>query len=187
MAHDNPYDLTKLVTMGGLIEKHKYKPEVFTGEEQKEMLRGFERVPKESWAALAVGTFIRYIRKDGEMRKGGYIRYVDPAGEFMSVSLTPPAQQSKTWRLPLNGVAQIWRSLGPVIEGVVMRTQAQARPQLAAATTVPTDLAETVAALKEDIRQLKIEIQRVMNQQKRIIKSVGVNAVRLDRIESRGR
>jgi TolA-binding protein len=42
---------------------------------------------------------------------------------------------------------------------------------------------EQIASLKEDIRQLKIEIQRVMNQQKRIIKSVGVNAVRLDRIE----
>jgi hypothetical protein len=185
MANDNPYDLTKLVTMGGLIEKHKYKPEVFTGEEQKEMLRGFERVPKESWTMLAVGTFIRYIRKDGEMRKGGYIRYIDPAGEFMSVSLTPPAQQSKTWRLPLSGVAQIWRSLGPVVDGVVMQTQVRTRqPQPAA---MSTDLADTVAALKEDIRQLKIEIQRVMNQQKRIIKSVGVNAVRLDRIESRGR
>jgi len=181
MAHDNPYDLTKLVTMGGLIEKHKYKPEVFTGEEQKEMLRGFELVPKDSWTMLAVGTFIRYIRKDGEMRKGGYIRYIDPAGEFMSVSLTPPAQQSKTWRLPLSGVAQIWRSLSPV----AMQTQMQARKSQPA--TASTDLTDTVAALKEDIRQLKIEIQRVMNQQKRIIKSVGVNAVRLDRIESRGR
>jgi hypothetical protein len=63
MAGDNPFDLTKLITNGGLIEKHKYKPEVFTTEEQKEMLKGFELVPRNKWAALEVGTHIRYLAK----------------------------------------------------------------------------------------------------------------------------
>jgi hypothetical protein len=189
MAGDNPFDLTKLITNGGLIEKHKYKPEVFTTEEQKEMLKGFELVPRNKWAALEVGTHIRYLRKDGEMRKGGYIRYVDPNGEFLSVSLTELNQQSKSWKLPLSGVAQIWRESNSTDLPATSHGKTIA-PNSSSAnlrTQVNSDVMEAIAAIKEDIRQLKIEIQRVMNQQKRIIKSVGINAVRLDRIEGSGR
>lgn len=179
MSSDNPFDLTKLISNTGLIQKHTYKPEVFTTEEQKEMLRGFQLVPRDKWLELPVGTHIRYIRKDGEMRKGGYIRYIDPAGAFMSISLTELNQQSKNWKLPLNGVAQIWRATGEVILTNI--------PPKNREPAINSDAMEEIASLKEDIRQLKIEIQRVMNQQKRIIKSVGINAVRLDRIEGSGR
>jgi hypothetical protein len=172
MSSDNPFDLTKLISTNKLIEKQKYKPEVYTTEEQQEMLKNYIKVPREKWLVLPIGINIRYIRKDGEMRKGGYIQYIDPNGEFMSISAIN-VSNGKHWRLPLNGVAEIWKftSNKPPNE----------------TPTISNDIQEVISSLKEEIRQLKIEIQRVMNQQKRIIKSVGVNAVRLDRIENRGR
>jgi hypothetical protein len=168
MTSDNPFDLTKLISTNKLIEKQKYKPDVYTTEEQKEMLKNYIKVPNEKWLELPIGTNIRYIRKDGEMRKGGYIQYIDPNGDFMSISAIN-VSNGKHWRLPLNGVAEIWKFTFNKV------------------TPFSNDTQEMLLSLKEEIRQLKIEIQRVMNQQKRIIKSVGVNAVRLDRIESRGR
>lgn len=177
----NPFDLTKLIPTGGLVEKQGYRPEIFTTDEQKNMLKDFKLVPKEKWLQLQIGTQIRYIRKDGEMRKGGYIQYIDPKGEFMSISLTEIDQrQSKHWRLPLNGVAEIWCADANA-------SAAASFQKMSSAPTSNPDINETIASIKEDIRQLKIEIQRVMNQQKRIIKSVGINAVRLDRIEGAGR
>jgi hypothetical protein len=114
---------------------------------------------------------------------------VDPNGEFLSVSLTELNQQSKSWKLPLNGVAQIWRESNSTDLPATSHGKTIA-PNSSSAnlrTQVNSDVMEAIAAIKEDIRQLKIEIQRVMNQQKRIIKSVGINAVRLDRIEGSGR
>lgn len=180
MSANNPFDLTKLVVAGGLVEKQKYKPDTYTTEEQKEMLRDYVKVAREQWLQLPIGTNIRYIRKDGEMRKGGFIQYIDPEGKFMSISVINVAN-GKHWRLPLDGVAEIWKSnLGAKIAAV----NASVSATTAAA---PTDIQEILAALKEEIRQLKIEIQRVMNQQKRIIKGVHTNAMRLDRIEKHGR
>jgi hypothetical protein len=176
---NNPFDLTKLVKTGGLVEKQKYKPESYNTEEKKNMLKGFERVPNTKWLQLPIGTCIRYIRKDGDMRKGGYIKYIDPNGEFMSISLTSLDQpQSKHWRLPLSGVSELWKATSSSSHDV---------PSQASISVVSNDKDEQIASLKEDIRQLKIEIQRVMNQQKRIIKSVGANAMRINSIEGRRR
>jgi hypothetical protein len=173
---NNPYDLTRLLAGGQLIEKKKYSPEIFTKLEQKQMLATYKQVAKKYWTKLPLGTHIRYIRKDGEMRKGGYIRYNDPHGQFISLSLTQLDQpQTKFWKLPLNGVAELWCE--PLNKSTQVHTN----------TVNDSDTAEQINTLKEDIRQLKLEIQRVMNQQKRIIKSVGINAVRLDKIESGGR
>jgi hypothetical protein len=166
---DNPFDLTKLVSNKELIEKPKYKPIIYTSQEQKDMLKSYQQVPNAQWTKIPIGTNIRYIRKDGEMRKGGYIRYIDPEGKFMSISIDP-LQQSKRWKLPLDGVAEIWKLKQ---ENNIVKPNDNIIDQ------------ESIVSLKEDIRQLKIEIQRVMNQQKRIIKSVGVNALRIDKMEGR--
>lgn len=175
----NPFDLTKLVVAGGLVETKKYKPDTYTPEEKKEMLNGYICVPKERWLKLEVGTHIRYVRINGEMRKGGYVQYIDPKGDYIMVSAINIGNQSKCWKLPLIGVSEIWRSSG---SGVAANL-----PMARITPTIVVDKDKHIAALEEDIRQLKIEIQRVMGQQKRIIQSVGINAVRLDRIEGAGR
>jgi hypothetical protein len=173
---ENPFDLTKLVVAGGLVEKHKYKPDTYTPEEKKDMLNGFVRVPREKWLQLEIGAHIRYERKTGDMRKGGYVQYIDPKGEYIMVSVSNVGYQSRGWKLPLVGVSEIWRE--------------RATASVPTSNVVPTiidDKDKHIAALEEDIRKLKIEIQRVMDQQKRIIISVGKNAVRLDRIMGTGR
>jgi hypothetical protein len=173
MVSNNPFDLTKLISNDKLIEKQKYKADVYTLEEQKQMLKNYTKIPREKWLEIPIGSNIRYIRKDGEMRKGGYIQYIDPNGQFMSISAIN-VSNGKHWKLPLNGVQEIWKYTGETLNKDILPNK-------------PDDTQEIILSLKEEIRQLKIEIQRVMNQQKRIIKSIGVNAVRLDRIENRGR
>jgi len=154
----NPFDLTKLISGAGLVEKKQYKPDVITSNEKKQLLVGYEKLPQEKWLQIFPGSHIRYIRKDGEMRKGGYVRYIDANNKFLYISTAPIDTNAKGWKLPLNGVAEIW----------IMNDKRNAVQY-----SQPADIREEISSIKDDIQQIKLEIQRVTNQQKRIINLIG--------------
>lgn len=165
---NNPYDLTKLIASNSKItEKKQYRPDVITPDEKKQLLVGYEKLSHDKWLQLFPGSHIRYMRKDGEMRKGGYVRYVDIDNQNLYLSTFPlDIPNAKGWKLPLDGVAEIW---------VVSKHNTKIPT-----TSCSNDLREDLISLKEDVKQLKIEIQRITNQQKRILRHV---ETRLNRIE----
>lgn len=178
----NPFDLTKLVAADSLVENSKQKMETYTPDEQKDMLKDYVCVPRNKWLQLEIGTRIRYIRNNGEIRKGGFIQYIDKKNEYLMVSTFMSGINVKYWKLPISGVSEIWRaknSKPPSGDHPILTPMRDKQ-------TLLVDKDKEILTLKEDIRQLKIEIQRVMDQQKRIIISVGKNAVRLDKIFNTG-
>jgi hypothetical protein len=195
-SNSNPFDLTQFVSGGKLTEKSKYKPEIYTATEWRDMLQGYEKVSPGEWAQISVGTHIRYVRKDGEMRKGGFIKYADPNGKFLSISSADTNVNSNAphWKLPLDGVAEIWK----IMDGAHVRSTSTTSTHTATHSSAgppathssangPTSIQESINRINNEIEQLKGEIQRVLNQQKRIIKSIRINAMRLERIEKNNR
>ena len=151
---DNPFDLTKLISTDKIIEKKIYKPNIISDEEKTKLLENYEKVPHDKWLQLQQGAHIRYLRKDGDMRKGGFIKYTDPSGSFIYIVNTPyESATTKGWRINLDTIDTIW----------------------AIKTNIPkniNNIDEKIANIEDDIRQLKLEIQRVTNQQKRIIQLI---------------
>ena len=46
----------------------------YTSEKIQEMLENYDEIPRNEWANLQIGTHIRYMKKSGDFKPGGFIR-----------------------------------------------------------------------------------------------------------------
>lgn len=167
MENSNPFDLTKLIASGNIVEKQQYRPDIITSEEKKQLLVGYNKLPYEKWLQIYPGSHIRYVRKDGEMRKGGYIRYIDPEGKYFYITSAPiDIGNAKGWKLPLSGVAEIWI----INKNIPVKNNH---------SNFTDDVNSDIALIKDDIQQLKLEIQRITNDQKRILNLISRSIKRI--------
>lgn len=152
MSKDNPFDLTKMVAGKDIVEKRKRKVGIITSTEKARLLEGYSKVAPDKWLKLPVGSHIRYLRKDGEMRKGGYIRLITDGTIFLSNMPDIGVSNGTGWAVRPATVSEIW-VLG--------------KPAYSASNMVDTD--ERLASIEDDLNQIKTDIQNIINQQKRIV------------------
>lgn len=83
--------------------------------DKEKLLKDYIEVPYEQWAGIKKQSFIRYERKDGTFRKGGYVnsiwksKSVGKSGTlYMKLSNRP--YRGAVWVLNLDEVTKIWKS-----------------------------------------------------------------------------
>ncbi len=151
MGAVNDFDLTKMVA-GRVTEKHKRKPPIITSSEKARLLQGYSKVAPDKWMKLPIGSHIRYMRKDGEMRKGGYIRLITDGAIFLSNMPDIGVSNGTGWAVRPAMVSEIW-VLG--------------KPAFSSSAMIDAD--ERLTSIEDDIAQIKTDLQNITNQQKRIV------------------
>lgn len=164
----NIFDLTALV---GVQNEQELKKTVntVTINEQEKMLQNYEEVDSTEWAAIVPSTHVRYLRKDGAFRRGGFVKnswvglYGASKGKKCLQLSSAQSYKSTKWTICLDDIDKIWqKKLNIVDEGEK--------------NTISPVLHTTINANKESVEylirmvdQLKIDISKINNEQTRIV------------------
>jgi len=73
MSKNNIFDLSQIASKSTNVKKDTAKESTPSEQEALESLKDYILVPKEEWGKLPKQTFIKYMRTNGEMKKGGFI------------------------------------------------------------------------------------------------------------------
>jgi hypothetical protein len=129
-------------------------------EDQNTLLIGYELVDKNEWKNLQQATHIRYLRKDGLFRKGGYIKAIWNTDNNIRIDLVTNFNYNAiSWSIYSNNVEKIWKKTSENIEHSIINNDL-------------IELKEKIDDLDEITKILKIEIQKIINEQKRLIELI---------------
>lgn len=161
----NPFDLTKITK----IEKDqevKRHAATTSAQGREALLKNYTEVPKEEWADIKINEHIRYMRKDGRFRKGGYVKahWIGTTGDKNGKPCIQLINKlthfnATAWVICDHEIAQIWIRN----DGAEKKISS---PKASSANTVNND---NIEFLTNQISQLKLEVVRLSNEQKRII------------------
>ena len=162
----NMFDLSAFV---GPKNEHEVKQNTsMTPEEQEKMLRNYIEVDKSAWAAIPVDSHIRYLRKDGAFRRGGFVKnswvgtYGASAGKKCLQLSAAQSYKSTKWTVCLDDIEKLWKqnTSGQVGEKNIISPEISAMVQ---------SNKENVEYLMRTVEQLKIDVAKINNEQTRII------------------
>lgn len=160
MQEENLFDLSKL---GMKVYDTPPKPV-----DMEKMLQGYELVPINLWKTLKYKTHIRYLRTDGNMKKGGYILHVEettdssgaPSLKFDIISGF--YQNSVKWSVYSSSIDKIWKKV----------TNEEPDPNAALAQKCLQEIEnikDDMNYCKKSIDLIKQEIQKLSNENSRIV------------------
>lgn len=156
---ENIFDLTKLAPVEIQKEVEPISKKI-TVVDQEKLLKNYEILPRDKWDTLIIGDHIRYLRKDGMFRRGGYYKgaHITQDGKnegkpYIKLS-TSPMYNIKTWTVPHSDLENIYKKK---TNGVIQLTKSS------------MDNSETIEYLTKSVDQLKIDMLKSSNEQKRII------------------
>lgn len=159
MSNTNIFDLSKIASPSNDIESKPVEPI-----DQESSLIGYELILPNEWKSIPYGAYIRYLRKDGAFRKGGIIQGVwsniDKSGnEVVKIDISAGFNSRiAKWSITSNTVEKIW---------IKKMNNSQSAPMSASADI--SELKEDIEFCKDSIKQLSKEIQKMQNEQMRII------------------
>lgn len=160
-----------LAALAGIQNEQELKKTVntVTVDEQAKMLQNYDDVDHNEWAAIPPSSHIRYLRKDGAFRRGGFVKnswvglYGASKGKKCLQLSSTQSYKSTKWTICLDDIEKIWRK----------------NPNLVATgekNIISPELNSTIQANKESVEylirvvdQLKIDISKINNEQTRII------------------
>lgn len=160
---ENIFDLSKLVGVRN-EEQLKQKNNTITIDEQNKLLNGYVEVNTDDWDTIPKNTHVRYLRKDGNFRRGGFIKnmWVDAYSVHKGkkcIQLSASTQYNAAkWVVCHDDLDKIWKRI-------------DSEKNISA----PVDIsgiqtnAESIEYLTKSVEQLKINISRLNNEQTRII------------------
>jgi hypothetical protein len=167
---ENIFDLTKLIP----IEKEeeiKKSYSVITEADREKLLAGYSEVDKNEWDTIAMNSHIRYLRKDGAFRRGGYVKghwigtYGPKKGKnCIQMINNLSGYKPTTWNVCVDDITTIWlredapKNIGDNIDNIN-----------GLSTSTASEQSESIEFLTRQIEQLKIDMTRMNNEQKRII------------------
>lgn len=164
---ENIFDLTKLTSHKNEEEVKKEVAIVTTGM-QEQMLHGYIEVPKDQWNTIPHMARIRYLRLDGNFRKGGIIRditissYGKTKGKMCFQLASSMHYKSTGWNVCFDSLDKVWKqndcTVSPAPPAVVRGDSTEIK-----------SLTEEVNHLKLMVEQLKVEVANEQNEKKRII------------------
>jgi hypothetical protein len=154
---ENMFDLTKLAisTEKQPEIKPSYEKKI-TLEEQTKLLKDYIELSKDKWSNINVGDHIRYLRKDGSFRRGGFFKssWVVQQGKNEGktfIQLSSSLYNGKTWAV-----------IDADLDKIYIKNNKQ---------NLSTNITknESIEYLNKSVEQLKIDMLKCMNEQKRII------------------
>jgi hypothetical protein len=164
--NENIFDLTKLVP----IEKEeeiKKSYAIITESDREKLLDGYSEVDESEWGGIGMNAHIRYLRKDGAFRRGGYVKghwigtYGPKKGKnciqmINNLSGYKPAH----WNVCVDDITTIWiREDAPKNINNINNIDSSSI----------NEQSEAIEFLTKQMEQLKIDMTRMNNEQKRII------------------
>jgi len=155
---NNIFDLSKLIPDQKTYQKHESV--VYSDNDIKKMLEGYVDVPCEKWPILKNRTHIRYKRKDGSFRRGGFILYQwigtnELEGKrFIQLSNHPyRSPSSHNWRVSYDDLDCIWKK--ETNEEIYIN-----------------DINKQVNTINLEMNCIKKDIERLKEDQKKIIELI---------------
>jgi hypothetical protein len=151
---ENIFDLSRLVANNDVeVVGSRTKTTV----DQEKLLQGYEEVDASEWQNMTKDTNIRYLRKDGNMRSGGIIKRIWQEDGIIYIEMCSVFNSNaNTWRIKLPDIEKIWKKSGQV---VITNNQ----------NSISSELQERIEYCEKSIKVIQIEIQKINNEQKRII------------------
>ena len=171
MPNENIFDLTQSINIPPKEtykhDKISIKPAV-SNEEISDTLQGYTEVSSDNWDTMIIGSHIRYLRKDGLFRSGGYIKntWMSTQGKNknkLSIQLgSGLSYKSPTWNITLTDIDKIW------IRNVENSNNID-NSQLDELHKISKNNTESIEYLTKSVSQVKIDIAKLNNEQQRII------------------
>jgi len=80
-------------------------------DDQLRKLDGYQKVGRQMWAQIPIGTHIRYQRTDGKYRSGGFVKRVSSSGNSMELhnDLNTMSQKYSSWIINFDTILNIWK------------------------------------------------------------------------------
>lgn len=160
---ENIFDLSKLapIERDHEIKKTASHIDIKT---QAKLLVGFKELQKEDWDKLLINDHIRYLRKDGLFRKGGFFKnsWVGTHGKQKGKNCIQLSSNKSfkgtTWTICNSEIEKIWKLDHTTETNNTSNFQSIINKQQ-----------ETIDYLHKNVDQLKINMFKINNEQKRII------------------
>lgn len=149
MSNENIFDLSK---------KTQYQK--VNNDKIEEELKNYDLVEIGNWDKIPRRSHIRYLRKDGNLPKGGYVKAIFKTNdndnkESIKINLVNNFGSSAIeWNIYLTSIEKIWKKK-PDLD---ITTTDNNSPEI-------SELKEDMVLLKESLNHMKAEIQRISNEQ----------------------
>jgi hypothetical protein len=156
MSKENIYDLDAIVGKNSDVEVKRASPTIMTDADINELLVGYTLVPNSEWKSLKHYNHIRYQRKDGSFRNGGYIKNIWLNTDTNKIKIeiaTNLSHGAYSWSIGLQNIEKIWR-----------KNDMAAPDQFDA-----SELTDKIEKLEQVCESLTREIVRMNNEQKRVL------------------
>ena len=166
-ADDNIFDLTKMVKNNNSVEIKKNN--IITDNERAELLKEYKEISKDKWDQIPARTHMRYLRKDGNFRSGGYViaHYVKKNGDTnqkkIHLSSSPNYYNATKWYVILDHIEKIWIKQSKSQEG--------SQNMSVIKDTFKTQ-DENIKVLNTRLDRQNVEIDQLKNELKRGIKLI---------------
>jgi hypothetical protein len=160
IVKSNIYDLSTLADIENDIEIKKKEN---TKIDRDKLLIGYDEVPQVEWESLTKGVHIRYLRKNGFFRKGGFIKdvWIGLSGENKGKNVirlcNNMSYKAVIWTITFDQIDKIWKKKINIY-------------------TMPSDNKGVIDSNKESIEylttrldQFAIDISKINNEQQRIV------------------
>lgn len=156
----NVYDLSTLADVEKDIEiKNKENIKI----DRDQLLKGYDEVPRDEWDSLIHGVHIRYLRKDGLFRKGGFVKntWIGLSGVNKGKNVIQlcnnMSYKAVKWIISFDNLDKIWKKKNNIYsmpadnKGVIDSNK------------------ESIEYLKSKLEQFSVDIAKINNEQQRIV------------------
>jgi hypothetical protein len=171
--NENIFDLSKLaqVELHHEVEQESKKINV---DDQVKLLADYDEIKSDKWDTLVPGDHIRYLRLDGNFRRGGFFKnaWVSDHGPNSGKKCIQLASsiynnnyggnyKPNTWIICHRDIDKIWKKKSNV--NLTSNENSNENQKKI------NENKEEISYLKKNIEQLKIDTLKINNEQKRII------------------
>ena len=130
------------------------------------LLIGYEILSPEFWDKIQYGTHIRYLRTDGTMRNGGFVKStvhtLDLDGkDTIKIELASNLSNGKTWSIYKGNTEKIWKKIENNVQMPAQINSAEMN-----------EMKEDIERLKKYIQTMQAEMQQTKNENMRILKLI---------------
>lgn len=163
---ENIFDLTKLAPIE-LDHELQQASTIINIDEQNKLLEDYTEILRDKWDNLKVSDCIRYLRKDGSFRRGGFFKnswvgtYGKQKGKKCMQIGSNITYKSTTWTICHDDIDKIW-----IKNNNKPSTSKESDNEL---KNIINTQQETIEYMTKSIEQLKIDSLKINNEQKRII------------------
>lgn len=158
------YDLSKLVSQNNDVEV-KGALQSKTPPDPHE----YELVDRQNWEKIPKKTFIRYQKKDGAIPRGGFVRSIwrsSDETDNVRIELSNGfGANSLSWNVFTKNLDKIWRKIHA-------EEEIEVEPEEIKLEVKIKELKKDVDFCRDSIEQIKIEIQKINNEQIRVVKLI---------------